>query len=564
MSRGDEADAGSTGRLGRVDRVVVAVAVIALAALAARLLFLGARPFHWGEGRVGYWTLRFLETGAWEYRPVAGGPFLYVVGRWWLSVAPPTDAAARVPVAVVGGLLPLAALLFRGTLRDDETVALAGVLAADPLLVYYSRFLRGDVPAAAFGLVAVGGVVRFRDTGSRPALYLAAASFALALSASGFAVAYPFVWLAAALLVVDEARVRGAPREALSTVGAAGGWLVDRVTPLARSLFVFLAVVVVFFAPRAAAGGVGLNRPATIPTAVVRALVASPKKFAQVHVAFRLDPGAPAGPAFIPVVAGYASTLVHTAWPMLVAALVGFALERYRRDTRSVVAFGGYAAGVGLLVFPLSSMRAEPWTAVHVLPWLALPAAVGVARLARGVRGYVARGLTGADTSVNPARVVAALLVVSAVGAGVGTAVAGAYAPAQPGSPFAQFAQPSDDLDPMLDAAEPVIAANVDGADVAYVGDRFDTEREYAQPPIPTRDQKAWGARLPLQWYFERADADVTSVPSVTFIPGDAPPVVVTTPERRVAVHEALPEYRQFDLHLGLWDRKVVVFVAPQ
>ncbi|MFD1526235.1 TIGR03663 family protein, partial [Halolamina salina] len=84
-------------RLDRVERGVVALAALALL---ARLVGLGTRPFHWDEARVGYWALRSLETGVYEYRPVAGGPFLYVVGRRLFALGLTSDAAARFPVAL--------------------------------------------------------------------------------------------------------------------------------------------------------------------------------------------------------------------------------------------------------------------------------------------------------------------------------------------------------------------------------------------------------------------------------------------------------------------------------
>ncbi|PSQ05534.1 TIGR03663 family protein [Halobacteriales archaeon QS_6_71_20] len=518
MSDGD----GNGGtRRGRPDRVALAVAAVVALALLARFALLGARPFHWSEGRVGYWTLRYLDTGVLEYRPVAGGPLLYLLNRWVFAAVGASDATARGVVALGGGLLPAAALLFRGTLRDDETVALAALLAGSPLLIYYSRFLRGDVLAAGFGLLVVGGVVRHRDTGARWPIYLAAAALALALGASGFAVLYVPLWLVAGGLVLDEARVRGAPAAALERVGGGAAWLSGSATPLARALFVFLGVALLLFAPRSGGVGPGLWDPSTLPAAVSFAFVEAPTRFVGLRLAERLAPPA-AGNQFVPAVVGYARTLAATAWPALAFGLVGFLAERYRADSRGVVAFGGYAAGLGLLAFPIASMGVEPWTVVHVVPLLALPGAVGLAWVARGL-GSRARG-------------------------------------ADPDSAFAQYGQPSDDLDPMLAAASTAIADN-EGTDVLYVGDRLHTRRAYALPPVDAADSDAWGARLPLQWYFERLDAEVDSARAPDDLSADAPPVVVTTPDRRVAVAAALDGHRQYDLKLGLWDRSVVVFV---
>ncbi|WP_348608468.1 flippase activity-associated protein Agl23 [Halobaculum rarum] len=552
MSDGD--GTGAT-RSSRLDRTVLAVAAVVALALVARFAFLGDRPFHWSEGRVGYWTLRYIDTGVYSYRPAAGGPVVYLVTRWAIELLGTSDAAARSAVALVGGLLPAAALLFRGPLRDDETIALSALLAGSPLFVYYSRFLRGDVLAAAFGLVVIGGVVRHRTTGARWPIYLAATALALALGSSGFAVAYLPLWLVAGAFVLDEARVDGVPAAAHARLAAGVAWLRAESTTLSRALFVFLGAALLVFAPRGGGADPGLWNPATLPAAVSFAFIEAPERFISLRVTARLTPPAD-GNSFLPAVTGYARTLIATAWPVLAFGFVGFLRDRYSDDARGVVAFGAYAAGFGLLVFPIASMGVEPWTAVHVVPLLALPGAVGLA--------WAARALRSRARASDPAWLVAALLVASAGFVGYGATAAGVYAAPEPGSEFGQFAQPSDDIDPMLAAAAAAIADSdgSNGADVAYVGDRLYTEREYALPPVDAADRDAWGARLPLQWYFERIDAETTSVRTAGGFGADTPPVVVTTPDRRVTVNTNLGDgYRQYDVRLGLWDRQVVVFV---
>lgn len=552
MSDGD--GTGAT-RLAGLDRTVLAVAAVVALALVARFAFLGARPFHWGEGRVGYWTLRYLDTGVYAYRPAAGGPVVYLATRWAIALLGASDAAARSAVALVGGLLPAAALLFRGPLRDDETIALSALLAGSPLLVYYSRFLRGDVLAAAFGLIVVGGVVRHRTTGARWPIYLSAAALALALGSSGFAVAYLPLWLVAVALVLDETRVAGVPAAAHARLAAGVAWLRAESTTLARALFVFLGTALLVFAPRGGGVEPGLWNPATLPAAVSFAFIEAPERFVSLRFTARLTPPAD-GNSFLPAVAGYVRTLVVTAWPALAFGFLGFLRDRYSADARGVVGFGAYAAGFGLLGFPIASMGVEPWTAVHVVPLLALPGAVGLA--------WIARGLRSRARVSDPAWLVAALLVVSAGVVGYGATTTGVYADSAPGSEYAQFAQPSDDIDPMLAAAAAAIADedSSDGSDVAYVGDRLYTEQEYGLPPVDAADRDAWGARLPLQWYFERIGAETTSVRTGGGFGADPPPIVVTTLDRRVTVNANLGDgYRQYDVRLGLWNRKVVVFV---
>jgi uncharacterized protein (TIGR03663 family) len=69
-------------------------------------------------------------------------------------------------------------------------IALALFFASDPILVYYSRFMRNDVLLAAFAVAGVGLFVRLIDTGRRRYLYAGVAAFALAFTTKENAVVY--------------------------------------------------------------------------------------------------------------------------------------------------------------------------------------------------------------------------------------------------------------------------------------------------------------------------------------------------------------------------------------
>ncbi|MFB6129780.1 MAG: flippase activity-associated protein Agl23 [Salinigranum sp.] len=542
------------GRLGSAarDRVTAAVCAIAALALAVRVVGIGGRPFHWGEARVGYWALRFAQSGTFTYRPVAGGPFLYVVDGRLFSVLPPTDAVARLVVAVVGGLLPLVALSFRTRLRDDETVVFAAFLALNPLLVYYSRFLRGDVPLAAFALAAVGLTVRAVDTGSRRALYGAGLAFGLALAASGFVVGYLVCWLVAGALVADHAALVATGPSLDDRAAALVRWVRGRATPMARATLLAVGTVLFFYAPRAgAAGGPGLWKPLTWPAVFESALVGSAWKFYGVRVLARPNGGTH---PILPYVRGSLGTLALAALPLVALAVVAFLADRYRSGgPRPVVAFSAYWGGAALFVFPLIAEVNAPWVAVHAAVPLALPAAVGGARLLRAGANAFDRG--------DAATVAAAALIVLAVLAQVGAVTArDVYGPSDRDNRLAQFAQPGDDLAPLLAKLRPIVRRN-DGVDVLYYGERFYTVDDRANDRPPVGD--AWGHRLPLPWYFERMGARTASVKDEAQFSGlgTVPPVVVADASDRGKLAPQLDGYAASEYHLGLWDRRVVVFV---
>ncbi|ESP87884.1 membrane-bound mannosyltransferase, partial [Candidatus Halobonum tyrrellensis G22] len=180
--------------------------------LVARLYGLGARSMHFDEARVGYWTLRYLETGYYAYRPIVHGPFLELATAPVLDALGPSDFAVRLLPALLGACLPLAALGFRDALDDAETVALAGFLAVNPLLLLFSRFFRADVPLAtfAFGAVALG--YRGFRTGRRRDLIAAGPLAGLALTTKENALVYLLCVAGAAGVALAVLRLRGRRR----------------------------------------------------------------------------------------------------------------------------------------------------------------------------------------------------------------------------------------------------------------------------------------------------------------------------------------------------------------
>lgn len=189
-------------------------------------------------------------------------------------------------MAVLGGLLPPAALLFRERLRDAEVVAFSALLAFTPVLVYYSRFMRKDLRLAAFGFLTVGFAVRALDTRRPRYGYAAAAALGLVFTTKENALLYLVTWLGAGLVTVDRLALAGGDRPTARIVALArrgrrglaawGGHLVG-------AALTTLTVVVFFYAPQTAGDGPGLwaalsGRPAQLPAVVSAATVGSARK----------------------------------------------------------------------------------------------------------------------------------------------------------------------------------------------------------------------------------------------------------------------------------------------
>ena len=571
-------------------RALRAVLAITALALAVRLVGLGTRIFHWDEGRVGYWILRYHESGQFAYRPIVHGPFLFVVNDWVFSVPVlgASDFSARLIVALVGGLLPLAAWLLRDRLRDVEVVALAVVLAVNPLLVYYSRFMRNDVLVGAFAFVALAFFVRALDRGDARLVYPAAATMGLAFTTKENAVVYVLCYLGAGALLLDHRLFRAA-RSDRSVVGLVlDDWRTAVAYRLARwggsvprgiglgavhtlgAVAVFLVVATFFYAPRPELWA-ALSTPSRLPGVVEAATVGSWESFYSLWVA-----GSHQNHDYLPFLYDYLETLLYGAPFVLLFALLGFVADGYgEAGSRDIVAFAAYWGAVSILGYPIATDIRAPWAAVHAVIPLAVPAAIGVAAAAERVREALDRSADDADADrtalagwTRPAILAALVLSGAAVGVVGANATYADSASDDEAGEVIQWAQPENDLKDTLELVRGV-ARVTDGTDVLFVGTHTPGNpsdvRFYVANESTLRQPRpggpSWHTRLPLPWYLERYGASVTSIAPDAALPADPPPVVVAAGWDEDRVARQLSGYERHRHDFRLWSDEIVVFV---
>ncbi|MFB6205188.1 MAG: flippase activity-associated protein Agl23 [Haloglomus sp.] len=535
------------------DRVRSAVVGLTALALVLRVADLGTRVAHWDEGRVAYWVLRYAETGDWAYRPIVHGPFVQHAARASFALLGPSDFAARLPVALVGGLLPLVALLFRDWLDDREAVALAGVLALNPLLLYFSRFFRSDVPLAAFMLVALGCALRLHATGRPRYLYAGAGALALGVATKENALLYLLSWAGATACLGLLALALDAPvarRERLArwrrrVSERPPSWVWSAHAALA--LAVFLAVTVVMYAPRGGAAPVGLwtvfERPGALPAVVGRATLGSARRLVRTWVTGGLREHAYApflGHYLLVLVVGGLATVAlagYGAWVVVRSRLRPGACSAPGSRSVALASFGllwGVASVVG---YPYVADIRAPWLVVHAVVAFCFPAAVGLGALARRIEGARER----ADRRAL-ARLALICVLLGGQLAGVVVLTSYTHPPARV-NVVAQGAQPGGDLRPTLRRVER-IAATSRGVDVLYYG-RFATRNESvnAEPPAGA----GWYRRLPFGWYTAAYGANVTNAREVSGMGPNPPPVVVAPGSARAELAGELPGYAAFE-----------------
>ncbi|WP_313692880.1 flippase activity-associated protein Agl23 [Halorarum halobium] len=548
-----------------------AVALLALLALVLRLWDLGARAMHFDEARVGYWTLRYVDTGHYAYRPIVHGPFLEIATAPLLSAFGPSEFVVRLLPALLGAALPLTALAFRDALEGAEVVALAAFLACNPLLLFFSRFFRADVPLAAFAFAAFALAYRaYRTAPRRPTaavrdLLAAGLLLGLALTTKENVVVYLFCVGGAAGVGLAVLWWNG--REGDDGPAAPVRDAITRLRPLlpaaVPALLLALLVAWFFYVPRGYSPGLG--DLAGQPVAVLSAgTVGAWESFAGSLWAGTHDH------PYLPFLAHLLGSVAVGGAALYGAALLGFVGELRRAVPRSlrgvpddsrrpprplVVATAAWGL-VALAGYPLAADIMAPWLAVHALVPLAVPASVGAVAVLRSGR----RWWTGGDRFAAAALACVVLLVGTQAGF---VAVTTSYSEPTPRVNFlAQGAQPGDDLDPLSNDVE--AAAGSGG--VLYYGEQFwlPNESVAAVPPRTNPDWLGWWInRLPLPWYTERAGAETSYARSPDAVPEDPPPVVVAAADEAGEVAPLLDGYVRQEYDFALYGNTVVVFTEP-
>jgi uncharacterized protein (TIGR03663 family) len=540
------------------DRTLQAVVGLTVLALLARLLGLGARVAHWDEARVAWWILNYAETGTHEYRAIVHGPFLPIVNAPVFEVIGASDFSMRLIVAVVGGLAPAVALLFRERLRNTEVLALAALLAANPILLYYSRFMRNDVLVGVFMLAALGCFVRLIDTGRSGYLYAGVALVALGLTAKENALIYLVSWLGALGLLLDHRLFRSGPRHAARVAGGHARRVIGAAwrfkLPLTIALLEAFLILLFFYAPRSAdPGAVALDNllrsPAIAPALVEEAFLGSWDKLVSQWGGAQENP-------YLEFLGHFLETMAAGAIGVSILAVFGFLLDRYHdRGPRDLVALAGYWGFVSVLGYPLGTDIKAPWVVVHAVVPLAIPAAIGLAYLWRETRdAYADR-----DREAVAGGAIVLLLLSGAV-----LVPAWETTVAQPTSrenQLVQYAQPAGDVKPTLEEMARRSKTN-DGTDVLVIGEKLvdgDSEARRHPPCIK------WFDALPLPWYMERENVTVECATNASTLESNSaqrPPVVITRDDERRAVERALGSaYRAETYELRLWGTETTFFL---
>jgi uncharacterized protein (TIGR03663 family) len=515
----------------RDDRALQVVLAVTLLGLVARFVLLGSRVAHYDEGRVAYWTLHYLRSGEFHYRFIIHGPFVQHLERVVFWLIGPSDFAARLPVAVVSGLLPLTALFFRERLRDIEVAAMGLFFAFNAVILYYSRFMRSTVLVAAFCFLAFALFLRAYDGHGVRNFYLGMAVLALGFAAKENAAVYLLTWLGAAVLVADDSLFRQDGASAFARARARLSFLDrDYVSAAAvhgvLGLGVFLLITLLFYAPRDP-NGVGLWSSVVDPTQIPALLNRTIDDVWTGYSYWFGGPGDTTMAKYLERLGRFLATSATYAGPLLALSVAGFLAERFlAARPRPLVMFASYWGYASVLGYPLATDIWGAWIIVNALVPLVIPAAVGLGLIVR-----VGEEALADDDRVSVAAVGVLLFVVVGQMAFVGAT--GVYAnPTGADNQLVQYAQPSQESRTAMEDIERVVPSN-DGTDVLV----YDPGEKYLLrggqiegPKFPKcLGTAGWYRSLPLSWYYNVYDAEVSCVEEPGGLPAgeDLPPVVV-------------------------------------
>lgn len=474
--------------------------------LLCRLLFLGDPLAHWDEARVAYDTFTYTTTGVWEYRPIVHGPFLPRITHFTYAIFGYTEVAIRIGVALTGSLLPAAPYLYRKYLDDVEVVSAALILAIAPPFVYYSQFMRVDIPLITWIVLSFGFLLRFVETRQLQFTYATSLTGAFALTTKENFILYiglfgvlTILGIVGELLRNHRLNWRNWWEEGKSA------WPIKSWRRVAvhgvLNLGVVLSVLVWFYAPRTAGDGPGLDTlaadPTALPAVISTALYGSAEKLVGTWINGGMQDN-----TYTEYLSDYSDLLVEPEIGLGLICLAGLGLSvhlyRNRLDFRFFPVLAVVGALASFLGYPKATDIISPWLTLHTLIFLVVPASLGI--------GYLVKAALPQFEERDRSVVFGSIAVLLIVGGLIGPMVAGVYLSPTTG-PLVQHGQPGEAAKTPYCLLSS-LPDDDDDVDVVYFGDEY-YEANVQAEQLPAAGN--WYNRLPLPWYTKTAGLETTS-----------------------------------------------------
>jgi DNA-binding beta-propeller fold protein YncE/ABC-type multidrug transport system fused ATPase/permease subunit len=161
--------------------VVVYTAILIVAVL-TRFWDLGVRVMSHDESLHTYYSWELFETGNFDHTPLMHGPLLFHATAFFYFLFGDNDFSARIYTALLGVAIVMFPLLFRRWLGKWGAIFASVGFLISPMMLYYSRYIRHDIPSIFFALVMLWCTMEYVDgRRERRPIYIAILAGAMSL-----------------------------------------------------------------------------------------------------------------------------------------------------------------------------------------------------------------------------------------------------------------------------------------------------------------------------------------------------------------------------------------------
>jgi uncharacterized protein (TIGR03663 family) len=151
-----------------LDREKALYALLIILAVLSRLWNLDVRVMSHDETVHVQWSWYLFRGSGYQHTPLSHGPFLYHATALSYYLFGDTDFSARLAVAIMGIALVALPYTLRRWLGRAGALVASFLFLISPSLLYYSRYIRHDIPVIVWTLIAVLAMFRYLEEGQHP------------------------------------------------------------------------------------------------------------------------------------------------------------------------------------------------------------------------------------------------------------------------------------------------------------------------------------------------------------------------------------------------------------
>lgn len=163
---------------------------IIIAAFVLRIWDVGHRAFHHDESLHGVYSWYITNGTGYYYDPMMHGPLQFHLYALMMGILGSSPTTGRLTSVLCGTAIVAIPFLLRRQLGRYVALVLTVLLCVSPFELYFSRFMREDIPFALWTALAVVGLARYLEHGRHHYRWLYLLFGALALAYATFEAAF--------------------------------------------------------------------------------------------------------------------------------------------------------------------------------------------------------------------------------------------------------------------------------------------------------------------------------------------------------------------------------------